>query len=107
MPKAVKGYNADIKPYAYDVEKAKSLLAEAGATGMTLKFAYPSEVTRPYMPDPQKLYDAIKTDFEAVGIKVETGFDAFVIRARLQGSDDREWHYIRRDGSRYEQGPRP
>ena len=72
MPKAVKGYNADIKPYAYDVEKAKSLLAEAGATGMTLKFAYPSEVTRPYMPDPQKLYDAIKTDFEAVGIKVET-----------------------------------
>lgn len=72
FPSTVKGYNGDLKPYSYDPDKAKSLLAEAGATGMTLKFAYPSEVTRPYMPDPQKLYDAIKTDLEAVGIKVET-----------------------------------
>jgi peptide/nickel transport system substrate-binding protein len=72
VPKTVKGYNADIKPYAYDVNKAKALLAEAGATGLTLKFAYPSEVTRPYMPNPQALYDAIKTDLEAAGIVVTT-----------------------------------
>lgn len=72
VPKAVKGFNADIKAYDYDVEKAKALLKEAGAEGMTLKFGYPSEVTRPYMPDPQKLYDAMKTDLEAVGITVET-----------------------------------
>lgn len=72
MPDTVTGYNKDLKPYPYDVEKAKSLLKEAGAEGMTLKFAYPSEVSRPYMPDPQKIYDAMKTNFEAAGIKVQT-----------------------------------
>jgi peptide/nickel transport system substrate-binding protein len=43
---------------------------------MTLHFAYPSEVSRPYMPDPQKLYDAMKTDLEAIGIKVDTSHQA-------------------------------
>jgi hypothetical protein len=33
---------------------------------MTLQFAYPTEVTRPYMPDPQKIHDAFKKDLEAV-----------------------------------------
>ena len=51
-------------------EKAKSLLKEAGAEGMTLTFAYPSEVSRPYMPNPQKIHDALRSDLEKVGIKV-------------------------------------
>ena len=71
MPSTVSGYNTELKPYAYDPEKAKALLKEAGAEGMTLQFAYPSEVSRPYMPDPQKIHAAFKTDLEAVGIKVE------------------------------------
>ncbi|TPG15907.1 ABC transporter substrate-binding protein [Pedococcus bigeumensis] len=70
VPDTIAGYNKDLKPYAYDPAKAKSLLAEAGATGMTLTFAYPSEVSRPYMPDPQKIYEALRSDLEAVGIKV-------------------------------------
>ena len=71
MPDTVSGYNTDLKPYAYDPEKAKALLKEAGAEGMTLQFAFPTEVTRPYMPDPQKIHDAFKKDLEAVGIKVD------------------------------------
>jgi peptide/nickel transport system substrate-binding protein len=70
MPDTVAGYNKDLKPYAYDKAKAQSLLKEAGAEGMTLTFAYPSEVSRPYMPDPQKIYEALRGDLEAVGIKV-------------------------------------
>jgi peptide/nickel transport system substrate-binding protein len=71
MPDTVAGYNKELKPYAYDPEKAKSLLKEAGAEGMTLLFAYPSEVSRPYMPTPQKIYEALRKDLEAVGIKVQ------------------------------------
>ncbi len=71
MPEAVAGYNTSLQPYAYDVEKAKSLLKEAGAEGMTLQFAFPTEVSRPYMPDPQKIHAAFAKDLEAIGIKVE------------------------------------
>ena len=71
MPDTVSGYNKSLKPYAYDPEKAKSLLKEAGAEGMTLLFAYPSEVSRPYMPNPQKIYEALRGDLEKVGIKVQ------------------------------------
>jgi peptide/nickel transport system substrate-binding protein len=70
MPDTVSGYNTDLQPYAYDPDEAKKLLAEAGAEGMTLDFAYPTEVSRPYMPDPEKIYEALRTDLEAVGIKV-------------------------------------
>ena len=71
MPSTVSGYNSSLKPYAYDPDMAKRLLKEAGAEGMTLKFAFPTDVSRPYMPDPQQLYDALRTNLEEVGIKVE------------------------------------
>ena len=72
MPETVSGYNDSLQPYAYDPEKAKSLLKEAGAEGMSLTFAYPSEVSRPYMPNPQKIYQSLAGDLEKVGIKVNT-----------------------------------
>ncbi|KRF37434.1 ABC transporter substrate-binding protein [Nocardioides sp. Soil805] len=71
MPSTVSGYDSALEPYAYDPEQAKQLLEEAGATGMTLTFAYPTEVSRPYMPDPQQLYEALRTNLEDVGIKVD------------------------------------
>ena len=71
MPSTVSGYNSSLEPYAYDTEKAKQLLKEAGAEGLTLKFAFPTEVSRPYMPDPQKIYEALRTNLEDAGVKVE------------------------------------
>ncbi len=38
---------------------------------MTIKFYYPSEVTRPYMPDPKGIFTAIEADLKAAGIKVQ------------------------------------
>jgi peptide/nickel transport system substrate-binding protein len=71
MPDTVSGYADDVQKYDYDLAKAKSLLQEAGATGLTLKFYYPTEVTRPYMPDPKGIYTAIEADLKAAGFKIQ------------------------------------
>jgi peptide/nickel transport system substrate-binding protein len=71
MPPSLDGWSPDVRKYEYNPEKAKQLLASAGATGATLKFYYPTEVTRPYMPDPKAIFESIKADLEAVGLKLE------------------------------------
>lgn len=71
MPDTVAGYNKDLEPYAYDPEKSKQLLKEAGAEGLEMTFAFPTEVSRPYMPDPATIYDALRANLEAVGITVK------------------------------------
>jgi peptide/nickel transport system substrate-binding protein len=70
LPPSVSGYADSVQPYPYDPNKAKELLAAAGATGMTLQFYYPTDVSRPYMPDPSQIYQAIANDLKAVGINV-------------------------------------
>ncbi len=47
MPSTVSGYNSALEPYEYNPDMARQLLQEAGAEGMTLKFAIPTEVSRP------------------------------------------------------------
>jgi diguanylate cyclase (GGDEF)-like protein len=36
-----------------------------------------------------------------MGMLIKPGFDVFVAKARLYGSDEREWTYIRKDGSSF------
>ena len=36
-----------------------------------------------------------------LGRRIEPGFEAFVARVRLGGVDEREWTYVRKDGSRF------
>ena len=71
MPSTVSGYNAELEPYPYDPDRAEQLLQEAGMDDLTLSFAYPTEVSRPYMPDPQQLFEAIRTNLEDVGVTVD------------------------------------
>jgi peptide/nickel transport system substrate-binding protein len=70
MPDLVNGYNPSVPTYDYDVTKAKALLKEAGEENLTLRFAYPTGVSRPYMPTPEDTYQALKSQLEAAGIKV-------------------------------------
>jgi peptide/nickel transport system substrate-binding protein len=67
----VDGFTDAVEKHEYDPQKAKSLLAEAGAENLKLKFYVPTEVTRPYMPDPQELARALAVDLKAAGITVE------------------------------------
>ena len=53
----------------YDPDMAKQLLAESGVTDLSFEFWYPSDVARPYMPDPKGEFDSILSDLEAVGFK--------------------------------------
>ncbi|MEJ8278923.1 ABC transporter substrate-binding protein [Pseudonocardia spirodelae] len=70
VPPTVAGYADDVTQYPYDPAKAKQLLAAAGATNLTLNFYYPTEVTRPYMPNPADLFSAMSANLQAVGITV-------------------------------------
>jgi len=72
MPKTVAGYADDVQQYKYDPAKAKDLLKQAGAENLTLKFYVPTEVSRPYMPNPVDYAAALTEDLKAVGITIET-----------------------------------
>ncbi|MGH3715166.1 MAG: ABC transporter substrate-binding protein [Micromonosporaceae bacterium] len=71
MPSTVVGYADDVEKYTYDLDKAKSLLKEAGAQNLKIKFYYPTEVTRPYMPNPKEIFTVIANDLKKAGITVE------------------------------------
>jgi len=60
------GYNPNIKPRAYDLEKAKSLIAEANAVGKTVQMTC-GEAKRPKQ---REICQASAAMFEKAGLKV-------------------------------------
>ena len=67
-----------VTPNEYDPAAAQQLLADAGFTAdnpATLHFWYPTEVTRPYMPDPAGLHQAITQMLEDAGFVVAAHSD--------------------------------
>jgi peptide/nickel transport system substrate-binding protein len=70
IPDTVDGYAPDLQPLPYDPDRAKQLLAEAGQSNLTVNFYYPTEVTRPYMPNPTNIFTALAENLRAVGITV-------------------------------------
>jgi len=69
MPAGVQ-YAKDLKLPAYDVARAKALIKESGETDLKIDFWYPNDVSRPYMPDPKGLFEAITANLEAVGFTI-------------------------------------
>ena len=73
MPPELWGYADDVTEYEYDPEKAKQILEDAGyELPVKLTFGFPTDVSRPYMPDPQANYEAFKADLEECCFTVET-----------------------------------
>jgi peptide/nickel transport system substrate-binding protein len=71
MPPTVDGWAEDVTTYDYDPDKARQLLTEAGQLGTTLRFFYPTDVSRPYLPDPAALFQVINQNLIDAGFTVE------------------------------------
>ncbi len=75
LPRALAGYTDDVPSYDYNPDKAKQLIAESGVKNPTIELAYPTDVSRPYMPVPQDNWSLIKADLEKVGFTVKKASD--------------------------------
>ena len=71
MPPSLFGYADDVQTYTYDPAKAKSLLQKAGVQmPLQVDFWYPTDVSRPYMPDPKRNFEAFAASLNKSGFKV-------------------------------------
>lgn len=68
-PPKMLGENPAVKHVPFDPNRAKALLAQAGVNGFATQLYYPT-APRPYMPEPQRIAEAIQADLKAVGITV-------------------------------------
>lgn len=65
IPPQIHGGETNFDLYPNDPTKAKSMLASAGASNLTLKFLY-----RPSSPTSKKMFQVIQQDLSGVGVKV-------------------------------------
>ncbi|OFI40065.1 ABC transporter substrate-binding protein [Arthrobacter sp. SW1] len=70
VPPKLSGFNNNAPSLGYNPDKAKQLLAKAGYKGEPLKFYYPLNVTRSYLPTPEKIYAEISRQLTAVGFNI-------------------------------------
>ncbi|HEX2044554.1 MAG TPA: ABC transporter substrate-binding protein [Gaiellaceae bacterium] len=71
MPPEVTGYADDVTEYEYDPQRAQQLLEEAGVeTPLEITFCYPTDVSRPYMPDPQRNFEAFAASLNEAGFRI-------------------------------------
>lgn len=69
LPPTVWGYNDTIAPYPHDLERAKELLRQAGYPQGFETELWAMPVSRPYMPQPDKIAQALQANLAQVGIR--------------------------------------
>ncbi len=101
VPPKLSGFNNNAPSLGYDPEKAKKLLAEAGYKGEELKFYYPLNVTRPYLPTPEKIYAELSRQLTAVGFNIKPvpvdWSDGYL--QKVQSPGDHALHLLGWDGA--------
>jgi peptide/nickel transport system substrate-binding protein len=71
MPPQLFGWTNKVPKYPYNPSKAKQLLQKAGLKlPVPVEFWYPTNVSRPYMPNPKLNFEAFAASLEKSGFKV-------------------------------------
>jgi peptide/nickel transport system substrate-binding protein len=72
LPPSLVGYaKKGVQAYPYDPAKSIALLKQAGLTPpVKVDFWYPTSVSRPYMPDPQRNFEAFAASLNKAGFQV-------------------------------------
>ncbi len=71
IPPKLSGFNNAVQGINYDPAKAKKLLEESSYKGEELKFYYPTNASRTYLPSPEKVYAQIAAGLTAVGFNIK------------------------------------
>jgi peptide/nickel transport system substrate-binding protein len=72
QPPSLFGWTDKVKKYPYNPTKAKQLLNSSSCkVPCKISFWYPTAVTRPYMPDPVRNFQAFSASLEKSGFQVE------------------------------------
>ncbi len=71
IPPKLSGFNNGVDGIPYDPQKAKDLLAASKYNGEELKFYYPVNAARTYLPSPEKVYAQIATELTAIGLNIK------------------------------------
>jgi peptide/nickel transport system substrate-binding protein len=70
-PSVPLGYSKSVPKYPYNPAKAKALLKQAGVTTpLEVEFWWPTDVSRPYMPNPKNNFQAFAASLNKSGFKV-------------------------------------
>jgi len=90
-----------VEDYGYDLDLARDLLERSGYDGRELPFYYPRNVSRAYLPAPEKAYAELSRQLTEAGftikpVPVDWG-DGYV--AEVQQSGDRAFHLLGWSGS--------
>ncbi|MGO4143536.1 ABC transporter substrate-binding protein [Paenarthrobacter sp. YAF11_1] len=101
VPPKLSGFNNNAPSLGYNPEKAKALLEKAGYKGEEIKFYYPLNATRAYMPTPEKIYAEISRQLVAVGFNIKpvpVDWEGGYLQ-RVQSAGDRGLHLLGWNGS--------
>ena len=71
LPPTIWGYNANLPPSEYNIEKAKQLLAEAGYPNGFETELWVQPVVRASNPNPRRMSEIIQADWEKIGVKAK------------------------------------
>lgn len=71
LPPIFVGHARGVKHYRYDPARSRALLRKAGLRlPVRIEFWFPTDITRPYMPDPRRNFGVFAASLERAGFEV-------------------------------------